>query len=78
MENSVLNAFADKQDPRPTTKLTLSSLDFKYLMTGLITAADLISENRLVLEGDLEMLLEFAGLLDQFNPFFPIVTPRPR
>ncbi len=77
VENSVLNAFAGKQDPRPAIKLALSSLDFKYLMTGLITAADLIAEGRLVLEGDLEILLEFAGLLDQFNPFFPIVTPRP-
>ncbi len=41
VENSVLNAFGNKQDPRPTTKLTMSSLDFKYLMSGLITAADL-------------------------------------
>jgi alkyl sulfatase BDS1-like metallo-beta-lactamase superfamily hydrolase len=78
VENSVLNAFAGKQDSRPKTKLTLSSLDFKYLMSGLISATDLIAESRLVLEGDLEVLLEFAGLLDQFNPFFPIVTPRPR
>ncbi len=74
VENSVLNAFFDKQDSRATTKLTLSSLDFKYLMSGLTTAAELLSEDRLVLEGDLERLLEFAGLLDQFNPFFPIIT----
>jgi len=76
VENSVLNAFRNKQDPNPTAKLKMSSLDFKYLMTGLMTVADLFSEDRLVLEGDLEMLLEFAGLFDQFNPFFPIVTPR--
>jgi alkyl sulfatase BDS1-like metallo-beta-lactamase superfamily hydrolase len=76
VENSVLNAFSNRQDPRSTTKLTLTSTDFKFLMSGLVTAAELISQNRLVLEGDLEMLLEFAGLLDQFNPFFPIVTPR--
>ncbi len=76
VENSVLNTFINKQDPRATTKLTLSSLDFKYLMSGLVTAADLISANRLVVEGDLSMLVDFANLFDQFNPFFPIVTPR--
>jgi alkyl sulfatase BDS1-like metallo-beta-lactamase superfamily hydrolase len=76
LENSVLNAFSNKQDSRPTTKLTLSSLDFKYLMSGLITAAELISANRLIVEGDLSMLVDFADLFDQFNPFFPIVTPR--
>ncbi|MCJ7832914.1 MAG: SCP2 sterol-binding domain-containing protein, partial [Deltaproteobacteria bacterium] len=78
MENVVLNAFRNRQDSNPTAKLKLSSLDFKYLMTGLMTAADLISEGRLAVEGDLAMLLEFAGLFDQFNPFFPIVTPRER
>jgi alkyl sulfatase BDS1-like metallo-beta-lactamase superfamily hydrolase len=76
VENSVLNAFRNQQDSHQTAKLKLSSLDFKYLMTGLITAADLFTEDKLVLEGDLERLLEFAGLFDQFNPFFPIVTPR--
>jgi alkyl sulfatase BDS1-like metallo-beta-lactamase superfamily hydrolase len=45
-------------------------------MAGLITVADLFSEDKLVIEGDLERLLEFTGLFDQFNPFFPIVTPR--
>jgi alkyl sulfatase BDS1-like metallo-beta-lactamase superfamily hydrolase len=76
VENSVLNAFPGKQDTHSSTKLTLSSIDFKYLMSGLSTAAELISQNRLVLEGDVGILLEFASLLDQFNPFFPIVTPR--
>ncbi|MEW6187923.1 MAG: alkyl sulfatase dimerization domain-containing protein [Thermodesulfobacteriota bacterium] len=76
IKNSVLHAFPDKQDPEPTARLTLSSLDFKFLMGGLTTAAELITAERLKAEGDLNGLLEFAGLLDQFNPFFPIVTPR--
>jgi alkyl sulfatase BDS1-like metallo-beta-lactamase superfamily hydrolase len=76
VENSVLNAFSNRQDPQAATKLTLSSLDFKYLMSGLVTAVDLISENRLKVEGDLSMLVDFANLFDQFNPFFPIVAPR--
>lgn len=76
VENAVLHAFRDRQDAHPMVKLSLSSLDFKYLMAGLMTAADLISEGRLVVEGDLTKLVEFTGLLDQFDPFFPIVTPR--
>jgi alkyl sulfatase BDS1-like metallo-beta-lactamase superfamily hydrolase len=76
IKNSVLHAFQNKQDPEPTARMTLSSLDFKFLMGGLTTAAELIAAERLKPEGDLNGLLEFAALLDQFNPFFPIVTPR--
>lgn len=76
IENSVLNAFVNKQDLQAGTKLILSSLDFKLLITGLITAAELISASRLIVEGDLSKLIDFADLFDQFNPFFPIVTPR--
>jgi alkyl sulfatase BDS1-like metallo-beta-lactamase superfamily hydrolase len=78
VENAVLNAFPDRQDSHPTATLSLSVLDFKYLMTGLTSAADLMAAGRLVPGGEVTALAEFSGLLDQFNQNFPIVTPRGR
>jgi alkyl sulfatase BDS1-like metallo-beta-lactamase superfamily hydrolase len=76
VENAVLNSFPGRQDPQPTTTLTLSQMDFKLLMTGLSPATDLMASGRLKLEGDMESLADFSGLLDQFNQHFPIVTSR--
>ena len=76
VENGVLNAFNDKEAPDPAAKLKLSSLDFKEMMTGHASAVDLVAEGKLDLEGDVAALGDFAGLFDQFNRVFPIVTPR--
>jgi len=76
VENSVFNAFCNKQDANPTATLNMSSLDFKLMMTGHIKAIDLMSDNRLTLDGDVEKLVEFSELIDKFNQNFPIVTPR--
>ena len=76
VENAVFNAFRNRQDPDPTAMLSLSSLDFKQMMTGRANAAGLISNGRLVLEGDGAKLVEFSTLLDKFDRNFPIVTPR--
>jgi len=76
VENAVLHAFPNKLESDPDVQLSLSSLDFKYMMTGLVAAADLVADNRLLLEGDAARLLEFSALLDRFNQHFPIVTPR--
>lgn len=78
VENAVLNAFSNRRDPHPTATLTLSALDFKYLMTGLTRATDLMDAGKLAVDGDAAALIDFAGLLDQFNQHFPIVTPRDR
>jgi alkyl sulfatase BDS1-like metallo-beta-lactamase superfamily hydrolase len=76
VENAVLNFFHAKQCQNPTAKMRISSLDFKRMMTGLSDPASLFGSGSLELEGDINALAEFAGLLDQFNQRFPIVTPR--
>lgn len=76
VENGVLNFFRNKQSSDPTAAMKLTSLDFKRMMTGLTDPASLMAGGALELEGDLAGLAEFAGLLDQFNQRFPIVTPR--
>jgi alkyl sulfatase BDS1-like metallo-beta-lactamase superfamily hydrolase len=76
VRNSVLHAFPDREDPTAPARLTLSGSDFKSLMAGLVTAAELIASGKMIAEGDLTVLMEFAGLLDDFDPFFPLVGPR--
>jgi alkyl sulfatase BDS1-like metallo-beta-lactamase superfamily hydrolase len=76
VENAVFNAFRNRQDPAPTAVLRVSSLNFKQMMSGRVSAVDLITDGRLELEGDGAKLAEFSGLLDQFDRDFPIVTPR--
>ena len=76
VENAVLNAFPNRLDSHPTATLSLSEVDFKYLMTGVANAADLMTAGKLVMDGDMAALMDFSDLLDQFNQNFPIVTPR--
>ncbi len=77
VQNSVLNAFSDKGVDAPDATLTLSSLNFKRMMMGLVTAVDLLSAGDLEIEGDVASLAALRELFDQFDRRFPIVTPRP-
>jgi alkyl sulfatase BDS1-like metallo-beta-lactamase superfamily hydrolase len=76
VENAVLNAFPGRRAKDPTAALRLSSLNFKRLMIGAATAADLMTDGALTLEGDAKALADFIGLLDRFIRRFAIVTPR--
>ncbi len=77
VENSVLHAFEGQQDAKADATLTLSVPDFKLLMSGQTQAATLIEQGKLKLDGDAAALVTFAGLFEQFERRFPIVTPRP-
>jgi alkyl sulfatase BDS1-like metallo-beta-lactamase superfamily hydrolase len=76
VQNAVLNAFENRQDPSPDAVLIMASRDFKFMMFGLAQTADLIAEEKLALTGDIAVLNDFIGLFDMFNRLFPIVTPR--
>lgn len=77
VENSVLQAFTGKQHDSPTATLKVSVLDFKKMMMRLTDAMTLIQEEKLAIEGDAAALAQLAGLFDDFERRFPIVTPRP-
>jgi len=76
VKRSVLHAFAGRQSPHADVTLNLPVNAFKRLMLGLTTAAELLEQQRLTLAGDAAALAQFAGLFDQFERRFPIVTPR--
>lgn len=77
IENSVLHAFPGKQHQNADATLAISSNDFKRLMLKLADPALLIETGALSIQGDLGALAHLAGLFDQFERRFPIVTPRP-
>ena len=57
--------------------LSISELNFKLLMVGQKDAMTLMSDGELEIDGDAGALAQLAGLFDQFERRFPIVTPRP-
>ena len=77
INNSVLHANEGKQAKDAQATLKCESINYKKLMMGLSDAATLMGEGKLAIDGDAGVLLELAGLFDQFERRFPIVTPRP-
>ena len=76
VENSVLHAFPGRQHDAPTATMKISEMDYKRLMMGLADATQLIESGALKIKGELSALAQLAGLFDQFERRFPIVTPR--
>ena len=77
IENSVLHAFSDRQVADAKATLSINALNFKLLMVGQVDAMNLMSEGELEIDGDASVLIQLAGLFDQFERRFPLVTPRP-
>jgi alkyl sulfatase BDS1-like metallo-beta-lactamase superfamily hydrolase len=77
IENAVLHAVEHRQAKTAQATLRCASIDFKRLMMGLSDAPGLMQDGKLAIDGDAAILLELAGLFDQFERRFPIVTPRP-
>ena len=76
IQNAVLHVFQNRQMPEADATLKMSSNDFKSMMLGVAAPMDIIEAGKLDLEGNANALVEFSGLFDQFNWWFPIVTPR--
>jgi alkyl sulfatase BDS1-like metallo-beta-lactamase superfamily hydrolase len=57
-------------------RLSLSSAHFKQMILGSVSAADLIEQQQLTVDGDLNALLRLGTLFDQFPRRYPLVTPR--
>ena len=76
IENSVLHAFTGRQHESPTATMKISEMDYKRLMMGITDAVQLMESGALEIDGDVNALAQLAGLFDQFERRFPIVTPR--
>ena len=71
----VLNYRADTRAEEADVGLTLSRPDFIRLLNQDVGIRELMSQDRVELEGNPLTLATFAGLFDRFEFWFPIVTP---
>ncbi len=76
IDNGVLRGVPAAHADDANLSLTLSSLDFKRLMTGMTDSASLIEQYKLSVQGDASALLGFPQLFVRFPRRYPIVTPR--
>ena len=77
IRNSVLRGFRNLAKKEAPTELVLSSINFKRMMSGLITAAELIKSDDMKIIGDAETLLPLPTYFDSFQRRFPLVIPQP-
>ena len=76
IDNGVLRGVSAAHRGNANLSLTLSSMDFKRLMSGMADPASLMGEDKLSVQGDVRTLLELSQLFVRFPRRYPIVTPR--
>ena len=77
IRNSVLHGFKNSARKKASTELTMSSLNFKRMISGLTSAMELIKKNEMQIEGALEVLIPLPSYFDSFQRRFPLLTPQP-
>ncbi len=75
VENSVLIYQQNKLFDKPDFSLSASHSDLMAMVTKATTLDQEIGAGKLVFEGDKSAAADFFGMMDSFNPMFPIVTP---
>jgi alkyl sulfatase BDS1-like metallo-beta-lactamase superfamily hydrolase len=76
VENATLHYSADRQAERADATLTTPRAAFNDVMLGATTLEQQVIAGRAQVDGSASKLGEFISLLDTFEFWFPIVTPR--
>ncbi|MDP1836769.1 MAG: alkyl sulfatase dimerization domain-containing protein [Chlamydiales bacterium] len=76
IKNGVLNHYAGKNSKHAIATASINRSDFDDVILGKVTAEQLIKSKKLTIEGNKSAIYRFLGLLDKFEFWFPIVTPR--
>lgn len=76
LQNSALTWLPDRQDERPDATITLTRAVLDDILVRKTSFPDAIKTGAIKIDGDASKLIELLGLLDTFEPDFPIVTPR--
>lgn len=76
IDNSVLHAFEGRASENADATVQTDSTHFKLLMTGAITAAELMQNGNLTVTGNVGALAQLGSYFDRFERRFPLVTPR--
>lgn len=75
IENSVLNYSAGKATEPADSTITLDQPTLFAINGGKLKLADAVQQKKAKVDGDTNKLHEFVGLFDNFEFWFPIVTP---
>jgi len=75
VQNGVLNYRSDRSAAEPDVTLTMARLDFIGLLSKRAKLSDLTDSGRASVDGSLLKLRRFGQLFDEFEFWFPIVTP---
>lgn len=75
LSNSALTARGDYQNPKAALTISLTRPTFNELVLGTLDFAEAVKNGDITTEGDVTKFGELMGLLDTFEPNFPIVTP---
>jgi alkyl sulfatase BDS1-like metallo-beta-lactamase superfamily hydrolase len=76
IKNAVLHYFVAAPENVTDAQLSLTSTHFKQMIMGQVSAAELIEQQYLQVDGDVNALLRLGSLFDQFPRRYPLVTPR--
>jgi alkyl sulfatase BDS1-like metallo-beta-lactamase superfamily hydrolase len=77
LRNGVLRHRPGRHEPAAEAALLIDREALDLLLLKTADVAELAGSGRLRVEGEAEKLGELLGLLDEPDPGFPIVTPRP-
>ena len=76
LENCALTTQVGKQAPDADVTVTLSRASLDEMLGGGTNFVTIVAAGRVKLQGEARKLVEFFSLLDEFDIWFNIVTPR--
>lgn len=76
LRNSALTYLEGAQDAKPTASVTLSKAALDRISLREITMQQAMQDGSIKIDGDPTSVGALFGMLDSFDPSFPIVTPR--
>ena len=76
LDNSALTYLKGKTDSQADATLTLPRSVLDAINTKQLSLRDAVAAGKLQITGKAEKVGELLGLIDEFQPSFPVVTPR--
>ncbi|WP_273420920.1 alkyl/aryl-sulfatase [Curvibacter lanceolatus] len=76
LDNAALTYLKGKTDPQADATLTLPRSVLDAINTKQLSLRDAVGAGKVQIAGKAEKVGELLGLIDEFQPGFPVVTPR--
>lgn len=76
LQNATLTWLPDRQSKDAAATITLTRSTLNAVLQRKVTFPEAIKSGQITVDGDRSKLFELLGLLDQFEPDFPLVEPR--